>query len=115
MIEEFQAATNIEDNKLIITTQGYINNQGGEKILNTYKELSNDNIKHVIMDLAGTKVVNSIGVSYVIELIENMNSKGQKLIFANLNSAVEKTFTIMGIFQFSTHAENLEKAKEMAQ
>ncbi len=115
MIEEFQAAAEIEDRKLIITTQGYINNQAGEKILNTYKELTNDSVKFIIMDLAGTKVVNSIGVSYIIELIENLNSKGQKLIFTNLNSAVEKTFTIMGIFQFSKNAENLEKAKEIAQ
>ena len=66
-----------------------------------------------MLDLENSKVVNSIGISFIIELIEKLNAKGIKLIFTNLIPAVEKTFTIMGLFQFSEMTENLDKAIEI--
>jgi anti-anti-sigma factor len=55
----------------------------------------------VIMDLEKSKVVNSIGISYLIEIIEQINQNNGKLFFTNLDPAIEKTFKIMGLFQYA--------------
>ena len=62
------------------------------------------------MDLAKSKVVNSIGISYLIDIIERLNESNSKLIFTNLDPTIEKTFNIMGIFQFAQKADSVEAA-----
>jgi anti-anti-sigma factor len=58
------------------------------------------------MDLEKSKVVNSIGISYLIELIEQINQNNGKLFFTNLDPAIEKTFKIMGLFQYAEKADS---------
>ena len=47
------------------------------------------------------KVVNSIGVSILIEIIEKLQEVGGELGYYNLAPIVEKTFNIMGITKYS--------------
>ena len=65
------------------------------------------------MNLAESKVVNSIGISYLIEMIDKLNQSDGKLIFTNLDPTIEKTFTIMGLFHFAEKAESIETALTM--
>ena len=62
------------------------------------------------MNLEKSKVVNSIGISHLIEVIEKLNQDNGKLIFTNLDPTIEKTFTIMGLFQFAEKADTVEAA-----
>jgi anti-anti-sigma factor len=61
-----------------------------------------------VLNLENSKVVNSIGISHLIELIEKLNETNGKLIFTNLDPTVEKTFTIMGLFQFAEKADTVD-------
>ena len=47
-------------------------------------------------------MVNSIGVSILIEVIEKLQDIDGKLGFCNLAPIVEKTFNIMGLTKYST-------------
>ncbi len=110
MNSEFSLNSKLENEKLIITTHGYINNHGGEKIsAESFKQIDNG-INTIILDLKDSKVVNSIGISLLIEVIERLNHTGGKLIFVNLDPTIEKTFTIMGLFQFALKAQSLDEA-----
>lgn len=109
MITEFSLTSEVKENCLIVKTVGYINNLGGEKISDEYQKFSGE-VSNVVLDLEGTKVVNSIGISFLIEIIEKLNDKDGKLIFLNLDPSIEKTFTIMGLFQFAEKAETVEAA-----
>jgi anti-anti-sigma factor len=62
------------------------------------------------MDLEKSKVVNSIGISYLIEIIEKLSQNNGKMIFTNLDPAIEKTFKIMGLFQFAEKADSVDSA-----
>ena len=64
----------------------------------------------VVMDLEKSKVVNSIGISYLIDIIEKLNERNGILVFTNMDPTIEKTFNIMGIFQFAQKAESVEAA-----
>lgn len=108
MSTDFSLSTELKDKTLIIKTEGYINNVGGEKIVQEFSK--HDNVDKLIMNLEGSKVVNSIGISHLIEIIEKLNQSNGKLIFTNLDPTIEKTFTIMGLFQFAGKADNIESA-----
>jgi len=110
MTSEFNLTSQVKDNALIVNTSGYINNVGGQKILEEFNSHFNNGTFNIILNLEQSKVVNSIGISYLIEVIEKLNSSKKKLIFTNLDPSIEKTFTIMGLFQFAEKANNIEEA-----
>lgn len=106
MSTEFNLISELHDKTLVIKTEGYINNTGGEKIVQEFAK--NSGISKVILNLENSKVVNSIGISHLIEIIEKLNQSNGKLIFTNLDPTIEKTFTIMGLFQFAEKANSVE-------
>ncbi len=110
MVTDFNLTSEVKDNSLIIKTSGYINNNGGEKIAEEFNKHNKDTLKRVVMDLKDSKLVNSIGISYLIEIIEKLNDVNGKMIFVNLDPTIEKTFTIMGLFQFAEKAESVDEA-----
>jgi len=104
---EFNLQTEKLENTFLIKTEGYINNTAGEKIAQFFAE---NPIKNAIFDLEKSKVINSIGISYLLEVIEQINDREGKIIFLNLDPSIEKTFKIMGLFQFSQMADSLDSA-----
>lgn len=111
MGSDFKMATQLIDQTLVIKTDGYINHTGGEKIVEEFSK--HLNINRLILSLENSKVVNSIGISHLIEIIEKLNQVNGKLIFTNLDPTIEKTFSIMGLFQFAAKADSIEAAMEV--
>lgn len=85
----------------VIYTEGYINNQGGEEIARAAYDLISDDEKNLLLNLKGTKIVNSIGISILIEIIEKMLEIDGSLSFCSLTPTIEKTFHIMGLAQYA--------------
>ena len=110
MNREFNLFTEIRNKILIMKTDGYINNVAGEKISQEFSKNFNGGMNKVIIDMEKSKVINSIGISYLLEVIEKLNESNGKLIFTNLDPTIEKTFNIMGLFQFAEKADSLETA-----
>ena len=99
---DFSLTTRTEGDVVIIETNGYLNNVGGEKIAQTcYKEIDGGK-KLFLINLENSKVVNSIGVSILIEIIEKLQDVDGKLGYYNLAPIVEKTFNIMGLTKYSS-------------
>jgi len=110
MSSEFNLVTEQYDKALVIKTNGYINNTAGEKIIHEFSNHFVSSMNKLIIDMENSKVINSIGISYLLEVIEKLNENNGKLIFTNLDPAIEKTFNIMGLFQFAGKADSLESA-----
>src|SRR5512143_2518812 len=101
MEQPFSISSNLTDNRLVIATSGYVNNVGGQAIAEEFQRHFANGVKHVIINLGQSKVVNSIGMSFLIEIIETLNDSGGRLIFTDLDPAVEKMLAIMGLFNFA--------------
>ena len=109
-MSEFTLNKRIEGDLVIIETSGYLNNIGGEKISEEcYKEIENGK-KLFLLNLENSKVVNSNGVSILIEIIEKLQDVDGKLGYYNLAPIVEKTFSIMGLSKYSTIYSSEEEA-----
>ena len=106
---DFNLTSSVENSVLVIKTEGYINNEGGKKIAEEFEKHFDTGVNKVLLDIENSKVVNSIGISYLIEIIEKLNEKNGTLYFTNMDSAIEKTFTIMGLFQFAKKINSLDE------
>src|SRR5512141_2841191 len=101
MTEELRVAVERRNGGAILYTRGYINNVGGEEIANRAYELMDDGVSALLLNLRDTKIVNSIGISILIEIIEKMMEKGGKIGFCCLTPVIHKTFQIMGLANYA--------------
>jgi anti-sigma B factor antagonist len=101
MTETLKLRVDRRDGLAVVYTEGYINNQGGEQIAKAAYELVDEGYRRVLLNLAGTKIVNSIGISILIEIIEKMIEIDGRLAFCCLTPTIEKTFHIMGLAQYA--------------
>jgi len=111
MVKDFDLTSNMVNDVLVMKTEGYINNAGGEKIAEEFDKHFTNGVTKLLIDIEGSKVVNSIGISFLIEIIEKLNEKGGKLYFSNLDPSIDKTFTIMGLFQFAEKVSSVDDIK----
>ena len=110
MEQPFTLTSDLKDNCLVIATSGYVNNVGGEAIAKEFGRHFEKGTKQLVINLARSKVVNSIGMSFLIEIIEQLEEVGGKLVFTNLDPAVEKMLAIMGLFKFAGKEPTVEDA-----
>jgi anti-anti-sigma factor len=89
------------DGYAVVYTEGYLNNQGGEAVAREAYELLDAGYRALIFNLAGTRIVNSIGISILIEIIEKMIEVGGRCAFCCLTPTIDKTFQIMGLAQYA--------------
>jgi anti-anti-sigma factor len=94
----------------ILWTDGYINNQGGEEIAReAYKHLDSG-ARALVMNLEKTRIVNSIGISILIEVLERVMDRKGVLAFCGLTPTIDKTFRIMGLAQYASIYPTQEEA-----
>ncbi|MFO7526094.1 MAG: STAS domain-containing protein [Ignavibacteriaceae bacterium] len=108
MSAEFNLTSELIGSTLVLKTDGYINNTGGEKVVQEFSKYPD--VTKLVLNLENSRVVNSIGISHIIEIVEKLNQSNGKLVFTNLDPTIEKTFNIMGLFQFAEKADTVESA-----
>ena len=91
---------NIKNGVVVVSTEGYFNKDLGEAL----KEITDQEIKDVhksfLINLDQSKIVNSIGASILIEIIEELQTVDGSLNFCNLAPIIAKTFKIMGLTKY---------------
>ncbi|HMF10121.1 MAG TPA: STAS domain-containing protein [Thermoanaerobaculia bacterium] len=94
----------------ILFTDGYINNQGGEEIARQAYAQLDAGARALILDLEKTRIVNSIGISILIEVLERVMDRKGVLAFCRLTPTIDKTFRIMGLAQYAAIYPSLDEA-----
>ena len=110
MDQEFSLTSELKGNRLVIATSGYVNNVGGEAIAAEFDRHFAKGVRQIVINLAGSRVVNSIGMSFLLEILEKLQEADGKLVFSNLDPAVDKMLTIMGIFNMAGKAADVDEA-----
>ena len=95
----------------LIAAAGYINNEGGQAIADAATELIDGGCGTLLIDLDGTRIINSIGVSILLEIMEKLLEDKGTLAFCNLTPTISKTFEIMGLVQYATVYPDLDTAR----
>ena len=99
----------------IIRTEGYVNNLGGEKIGEAADQLIEEGVRKLILNFEKSNVVNSIGISILIEVIEKIVDIEGQIAFCYLTKTIEKTFNIMGLTQYAEiYATETEAVEQLS-
>jgi anti-anti-sigma factor len=101
MEDHFDLKVKEEDNCIIFYTSGYINNQAGELIARRCFEYIDMGENHFVINMENSNMINSIGISKLIEIIKRLMEGKGSLSFCNLTPTIAKTFNIMGLTQYA--------------
>ena len=110
MSQELKVVVEKEKGYAVLHTDGYVNNPGGEKVARECYKLMDDGFKHFVLNFEKSKVINSIGISILIEIIEKVLDIKGSLGFTGLTTTIAKTFKIMGLTQFASVYDSLDDA-----
>ena len=96
----------------LVAAAGYINNEGGQAIADVINKLLDRGATALLIDLEGTRIINSIGVSILLEVLEKLMEKKGRLAFCNLTPTIARTFEIMGLAEYASIYGDRETAIE---
>lgn len=75
----------------------YLNQLRGESIERRCRELLASGIRHIIINFAETELINSIGISILLGVIEAVNDVRGKLVLSNLTPSNRELFEMLGL------------------
>ena len=102
MADDAQLTVRRVDSVAVVETPDYINSDGGESISQACNSLISEEVSGIVLNLQSCSIANSVGISFLIEVLENLREKGGKLAFCCVTPTISRTFQIMGLLQTAT-------------
>lgn len=101
-VDTFELRVESRDGSLgMLEVAGYINNEAGEAIAREARRLLDQGHHSLLLDLSNTRIINSIGISLLLEVLEQILEIKGTLAFCSLSPSIAKTFQIMGLSQYT--------------
>lgn len=83
--------------KSVVYATDYLNKLSGERIERECKRQLDAGCKTLVVNFAETEIVNSIGVSILLGVIDAAQSKGAKIVFSDANEDTTELFEMLGL------------------
>ena len=94
----------------IIYASDYLNKLTGERIERECKRQLDSGRRALIINFRDTELVNSIGVSILVGLIETAEQNTARLIFSDVNANTANLFEMLGLTRHVRLAANEDEA-----
>jgi anti-anti-sigma factor len=75
----------------------YLNQLRGESIERRCQELLAGGVRHIVINFAETELINSIGISILLGVIEAVNEARGTLVLSNLAPSNRELFEMLGL------------------
>ena len=98
-MECIEATARLEDGVAVISSGPYLNQLRGEMIEKTCRELLAGGVNRLVIDFAETDLVNSIGISILLGVIEAVNEARGYLVVSSLSRSNRELFDLLGLLQ----------------
>lgn len=103
---------------VILYADNYINDIEGEKLEDLCEVFIRKGIKKIIIDFTSTDLINSIGVSILIGILEKIRDRNGVLLFSGLKKVNHDIFRLVGLTKhipvYNTDEEAVKELKAMA-
>ena len=110
MADNTDLAIRREGDVAVITAPNYISSDGGEQIQTAATSLREEGVTRLVLDLSDCTMANSVGMSFLIEVLEATREADGRLAFCCVTRTVAKTLQIMGLLQVATLHDTLDEA-----
>ncbi len=83
----------------------YLNELRGERIESRCREFLADGVRRIVINFQETELINSIGISILLGVIESVNHAQGTLVLSNLNASNRELFDMLGLM---SHVEMVD-------
>lgn len=115
-MKNFKVTQERRGDVVIFKLQGYLNDLGGEEVEKQFKLSVKEGLKKFIIDFGKIAYINSIGVSFLVGIMDATREKALKVCFTSLSKINEELFEMVGIKKyaasFASHTEALAYLKK---
>lgn len=94
----------------VLYVNGYLNSLLGEEIERVIQNLLNAGGQRVLLNFAGTKLINSIGISFIVGVVERMTERNGMIAFCALSPTSRELFQITGVTRYVKSFESEDEA-----
>jgi len=85
------------ENAAVIYPGLYLNQLRGERIENQCQEFLAAGVRRIVINFEETELINSIGISILLGVIESVNHAQGALVLSNLNASNRELFEMLGL------------------
>lgn len=94
----------------VIYASDYLNKLTGERIERECKKQLDSGCRALVINFSDTELVNSIGVSILLGIIDIAEKNGAQLIFSDVNIQTAELFEMLGLTRHVVLARDVEEA-----
>src|ERR671918_810729 len=94
----------------VVYASDYLNKLTGEKIERECRRHLNCGCRALVIDFSDTKLVNSIGISILLGIIDVAEKNGAKIAFSDVNSQTVQLFEMLGLTRHVVLAKDEHEA-----
>lgn len=94
----------------VVYASDYLNKLTGEKIERECRRQLDCGCRALVIDFSDTRLVNSIGISILLGIIDVAEKCGAKIVFAEVNSQTVQLFEMLGLTRHVALAKDEREA-----
>ena len=94
----------------VVYASDYLNKLTGEKIERECRRQLDCGCRALVIDFSDTKLVNSIGISILLGIIDVAEKGGAKIVFSEVNTQTVQLFEMLGLTRHVALAKNEREA-----
>ncbi len=89
-------------NRAVVYAGDYLNKLSGEKIEYACRQQLIAGCKELVVNFSETEIVNSIGISILLGVIDIASNNGAKVVFSDVNENTVELFDMLGLTKHVT-------------
>jgi anti-anti-sigma factor len=94
----------------IVYASDYLNKLTGEKIERECRRQLDSGCRALVIDFSDTQLVNSIGISILLGIIDIAEKSGAQVVFSDVNNQTIELFEMLGLTRHVALARNEQEA-----
>ncbi len=106
----FQVTSRLVKDIAIVYPRGYLNNLSGECLVNECGRHAQAGLKKIVVNFHETDLINSIGISFLLNVMEDLQTAGGTLCFTEMKKVHLDTFEMLGLTKYFLFVPDEEAA-----
>jgi len=99
-----------EGDTLVVCVGGYLNSLLGEEVEKVVRARLDGGGLRILLNFQGTRLVNSIGISFVIGIVERVMEREGRMAFCDLSRINRDLFRVTGLEKYVRTFESEKEA-----
>jgi anti-anti-sigma factor len=106
----FNIQAKVVDGVAVIYPGPYLNQLRGEAVESRCQQLLTEGVRHLVINFAETELINSIGISILLGVLEAVGDARGTLVLSNLSESNRELFEMLGLLAHVRTAPTEESA-----